>query len=206
MVTILYIVAALLAVLIIGLVIVVVRLSRQAPTMLESRNRRRGKHGEELVAQVLGKDIEGVRRVLTNYRFFRGDKVREVDHILIDARGVFVIETKNWKGKVFGHDDDESWTQILGNDDIVHAHENPVRQNSGHVYHLRGVLKGVLPEGLWLNALVVFVQNNVEHIESDDVVALSVLQSKLESFPEGALSAQDIERIYAALLAARYRE
>ena len=201
----LYIAAGMLAVLIAVLIAVLVRVSKRTAGTEDVENRRRGRNGEELVDAILGTDEEGVRRVLTNYRFFHDGLVREVDHILIDGRGVFVLETKNWSGKIFGRDDDDNWTQILGNDDVFHAHQNPVKQNNGHVYHLKNILDGDMKKRIWLIPLVVFVQNNVENIESDCVVALSVLQQKLDSYPFGQLSPQDIEIIYQSLLSSQYK-
>lgn len=55
----------------------------------------------------------------------------QIDHVVISRFGVFVIETKNMSGWIFGEADKASWTQV------IYGHktqfQNPLRQNHGHV-------------------------------------------------------------------------
>lgn len=55
----------------------------------------------------------------------------QVDHVIVSAYGIFVIETKNMKGWIFGAPENDKWTQsIYGK---KHQFQNPLRQNYRHV-------------------------------------------------------------------------
>lgn len=78
----------------------------------------------------------------------------QIDHVVVSKYGVFVIETKNYIGKIYGNDDRDSWTQIILTD-VTYEKKwwktytyvtknkfyNPVRQNLGHVYEIKKILK-----------------------------------------------------------------
>ncbi len=155
-----------------------------------------GKKGECLVAQQLGRNIDGVRYVINNFIFADGKSSVQIDHILIETRGVFVIETKNYSGCIYGNDEWKEWTQSLDYGQIKNKFYNPVKQNKQHILHLRCIL----PRGTPLHSIVVFVQNNTEHIKSKYTVPLCGLKHRIVSYPEHALSPAKINKIYLILL------
>ena len=54
----------------------------------------------------------------------------QIDHIIVAKYGVFVIETKDWSGWIFGNERDAQWTQnIFG---TKTRFQNPLRQNYHH--------------------------------------------------------------------------
>ena len=62
----------------------------------------------------------------------------QIDHVLLSIYGIFVIETKNYKGKIYGTEYGEQWTQYLGKH--KNSFYNPIRQNYGHVAALSTLL------------------------------------------------------------------
>jgi hypothetical protein len=54
----------------------------------------------------------------------------QIDHLLVSRFSIFVIETKNMKGWIFGRAGDPRWTQVL----FGHKYrfQNPLRQNFRH--------------------------------------------------------------------------
>jgi hypothetical protein len=67
------------------------------------------------------------------------NKICQIDHVVISIYGVFVIETKNYQGWIFGNEKSENWTQIIYKE--KHYFRNPVKQNWSHVYALKEILK-----------------------------------------------------------------
>ncbi len=63
----------------------------------------------------------------------------QIDEIVLSEYGIFVIETKNYKGWIFGNEKSENWTQVLYKE--KHSFRNPVKQNWSHIYTLKNVLK-----------------------------------------------------------------
>lgn len=67
----------------------------------------------------------------------------QVDHILISRFGVFVIETKHYKGWIFGDAKQANWTQVLFN--YKFRFQNPILQNYGHVRAVQSLLDFLPP-------------------------------------------------------------
>jgi len=55
----------------------------------------------------------------------------QIDHVLLSRFGIFVIETKNYNGWIFGAKDQRLWTQVLYGK--KHSFQNPLHQNYRHV-------------------------------------------------------------------------
>ncbi|MBU3068575.1 NERD domain-containing protein [Aestuariicella sp. G3-2] len=66
------------------------------------------------------------------------DGSTQIDHILVSQYGVFVIETKNMKGWVFGSANQKQWTQRI----YKHSSkfQNPLHQNYKHIKTLEACL------------------------------------------------------------------
>ncbi len=64
----------------------------------------------------------------------------QIDHLVISEYGIFVIETKNYTGWIFGHEKAEKWKQVIYND--TYYFRNPIKQNWSHIYALKSILKG----------------------------------------------------------------
>ena len=63
----------------------------------------------------------------------------QIDHVVVSAFGVFVIETKNWDCWIFGSEKDAQWTLTYPSGGKKKT-GNPLRQNEGHVEAVRDVL------------------------------------------------------------------
>ena len=80
------------------------------------------------------------------------DGTTQVDHILVSRFGVFVIETKDYKGWIFADAKQANWTQVLFK--LKFKLQNPIFQNSRHVRAVQGLLD-FLPPGA-IKSVVVF--------------------------------------------------
>lgn len=63
----------------------------------------------------------------------------QIDHVVVSVYGIFVIETKNYTGWIYGSDNSEYWTKnIFGN---KYQFRNPIKQNYSHVLALKSLLE-----------------------------------------------------------------
>ena len=76
----------------------------------------------------------------------------QIDHIVLSRFGVFVIETKNMSGWIFGGENQARWTQVMRRHKS--QFQNPLRQNYLHVRVVQDLLGIRLDQ---LENLVVFV-------------------------------------------------
>ena len=67
------------------------------------------------------------------------DGTTQIDHVIVSRYGVFVIETKNMKGWIFGGPQQKTWTQK------IYRHttkfQNPLHQNYKHTQTLQAALE-----------------------------------------------------------------
>lgn len=84
--------------------------SWQKPHSPESK----GKRGENYVAKILGDTIIGEQYVINNL-LFQNEKGQscQIDHVFINKFGIWVIETKNYAGTIYGQENQREWTQVL---------------------------------------------------------------------------------------------
>ena len=134
--------------------------------------------GEKRVAHILKKSCGEGDRVFNNVIIKNGSMTSQIDHILVSRHGVFVVETKNYAGKIYGDDNMQEWTQYLANGRVVNKFYSPVKQNLTHVFALKNILNNV-----HIESIVVFVQGNVGNINSNCVFSLSQLKKYLKSMP-----------------------
>ena len=71
-----------------------------------------GEIGEMRVKKKLGKLNKGKYMVLNNITVPYKEGVTQIDHIVISNFGVIVIETKNYKGVIYGDKLDDFWHKI----------------------------------------------------------------------------------------------
>lgn len=62
----------------------------------------------------------------------------QIDHVFVSRFGIFVVETKNMKGWIYGGANQPQWTQKLFKKS--YKFQNPLRQNYKHVKALEGIL------------------------------------------------------------------
>lgn len=98
----------------------------------------KGKKGENKIKKIL-KDIDGV--ILSNLYFIYPNYSTEIDILFINECGVFVIESKNYKGKIHGNWEDKMWKQFINGEmwELI----NPIYQNNIHVKEVEKVLNSV---------------------------------------------------------------
>ena len=90
--------------------------------------------------------------LLKNVTLPTEDGTTQIDHIIVSKFGVFVVETKNMKGWIFGSADQQSWTQKIYKH--TNKFQNPLRQNYKHVVTLKSAL-GL--DDTQIHSVIVFV-------------------------------------------------
>ncbi len=102
--------------------------------------------GEFRTTAALRRSLDNsVYRQIDNVTLLMDDGTTQIDHVIVSPYGVFVIETKNMTGWIFGSERQATWTQVLGRQ--KNTFQNPLRQNYRHVWALSEVL-GIPKEAL----------------------------------------------------------
>ena len=129
----------------------------------------------------------------------------QIDELVLSEYGLFVIETKNYKGWIFGNEKAENWTQVIYKD--KHTFRNPIKQNWSHIYALKSVLSDY--PNIRYHPIVVFSGNaTLKSIESSvPVIYSNRLNSTIRRLSfEKCLSIDEVNKIQTILESSELKE
>lgn len=98
----------------------------------------KGEVGERKVASILSALPPDKYQILNDITIRNYNSTTQIDHIVVSIYGVFVIETKYYKGWIFGTQDSQYWTQNLYG--YKYKLYNPILQNNTHILSLKKVV------------------------------------------------------------------
>ena len=92
------------------------------------------------------KSLKGCKKFLFNVYIPKDDgQTTELDVILLHESGIYVFESKNYSGWIFGAEEQPYWTQTLSTGKKGKSHKsrfyNPIMQNKGHIKYLYSLLQ-----------------------------------------------------------------
>lgn len=91
----------------------------------------KGYLGEKSVSVILSFLPSDKYKIINDILIESNGKTTQIDHLVISIYGIFVIETKNYKGWITGSDNSEYWTKnVFGN---KYKFYNPIKQNKAHI-------------------------------------------------------------------------
>ena len=107
-----------------------------------------GSQGEERVAGVLRQALNDEYFLINDLQLFDGRK-GNIDHVVVGPNGVFVIETKNFRGNTSASED--CWQGTKGKSPSKQA-----RDNANRVYHAIKASENFRTGKPWVHGIVVF--------------------------------------------------
>jgi hypothetical protein len=109
-----------------------------------------GKYGEDAVSSALSRLDADVYHVMNDIMIPDGNGgTTQIDHVVFSPYGIFVIETKNYSGWIFGDVKSARWCSTHYGD--RHYFQNPYRQNYKHICCLSSLMR--LPRSLFISAV-----------------------------------------------------
>lgn len=161
-----------------------------------------GKLGEWSVARRLEQLPKEDYHVFNDVTLPTPNGTSQIDHLVVSRYGLFVIETKNYKGWIYGGENSEQWTQnIYGKKYSLY---NPILQNAGHVRALKRVLKefGEVP----IVPIVAFSQRGSVNVQTTEahVVYWSDVKLVIGQYGEPKLSTETVDVICQMIESKRF--
>lgn len=121
-------------------------------------------------------------------------KTSQIDHVYVCSYGIFVVETKNYAGRIYGSDEQNEWTQVLAFGHTKNKLYNPVKQNRTHILRLKELLNiNVEPV-----SIVVFVKADTDNVSSDYVYSIRELKYLLRD-ESTVLNDEQVKEIVAVI-------
>lgn len=165
-----------------------------------------GNYGEYLTYRYLrGYETDGARFLYNCYLPKDNGETTEIDVLMIHTSGIYVFESKNYSGWIFGSERQKNWTQTLPNGRKARKEHflNPIMQNKLHIKWL----KNQVGEDIPIHSVIVFSERctlkKIDLTGTDHYVikrdVLSRTVKHIHSQENGALSKDKVDEIYAKL-------
>jgi hypothetical protein len=168
----------------------------------ESEARRAGRRGEHFASRLISEVLDERDTLLTNVTLSYDGKRTELDNVIVNNRGVFIIEVKNYSGMLIGEEDDFEWVKNKVTDAgniYQKTVKNPIPQVKRQIYILSGRLKQRKLD-VWVEGYVFFVERN-SPVRSDYVLDTRAdINRVIHHGTNNNLSNADKKRIVESLL------
>lgn len=109
----------------------------------------KGLSGEYKLYQYLQPfELTGCKFLFNLYIPRDNGKTSEIDVVMFHPKGLFVIESKNYSGWIFGNENNKQWTQTLPVGRRRSHKErfyNPIMQNATHIRAIRKYIDDTIP-------------------------------------------------------------
>lgn len=162
----------------------------------------KGDYGEYLTASILQK-VPGYHRMVLNCYIPTGEEqTTEIDLIFIHETGIYVMESKNYSGWIFGDEENYKWCQSFprGKKQFFY---NPIKQNKTHMDALQKKVSLDVP----MTSVIVFSERcELKKIEvtSPNVYVrkrgdIKGLMKKLLSDVPKRMTKEEIDRVHNEL-------
>lgn len=167
-----------------------------------------GRYGEYLTYKYLKHMEANGAKFLFNVYIPKGNgETAEIDVLMICPKGIFVFESKNYSGWIFGSESQKNWYQTLpagrGRSHKEHFY-NPIMQNRSHIKHLKSLLGEQFP----MRSIIVFSDRctlKSVQIKSNDISVINrynvapVVSAICNQTPTDILSESNITELYNKL-------
>ena len=127
------------------------------------------------------------------------DGTTQIDHVFVSRFGIFVLETKNMQGWIFGTEHQAQWTQKIYKKSF--RFQNPLRQNYKHVKALESLL-GVSVDAI--HSVIVFTgQSTFKATMPENVKRGMGYIAYIKSFRTPVFSEDDVQNILTEIQSVR---
>lgn len=136
--------------------------------LAKNRANIKGRIGEISIARCLNLLNHNDYKILNNVILqTKSGGTVQIDHIIVSVYGIFVIETKNYKGWIFGNENAENWTQVIYKE--KNQFRNPIKQNWAHIYALKNLLAS-FPNAKFIPIVVFTGSGILKEITANSIV------------------------------------
>lgn len=161
--------------------------------MMQKSPRLKGKVGEISVVSKLSRLNKEQYIVLNNILIPKSNGgTAQIDHVVVSVYGIFVIETKNYRGRITGSEYDQYWKQTIYR--RKEKFYSPIRQNYGHVKALEFIL--IEFKCLKFIPIVSFsYKSDLKVAVTSEVIYAAQLLKTIAKYKEIALTKEEIKKI-----------
>ena len=171
------------------------------PQIYESEEKQAGRIGENVATNIIRSVLREGDYLFTNISITYDEKPAEMDNIIVNKYCVFIIEVKNYKGRLYGNEEDFEWVKYK-DDGYGNTFEknvkNPIWQVKRQVYILAKYLEYYGPR-IWVDGYVLLL-NGGSPVESQYILSsVDDIDKAIHVFRRNRLDKKTVENIVKLL-------
>lgn len=166
-------------------------------TTFESPQKRAGRRGEKIAANI----IKGVLRpddyLFTNVEFQYDGRPAELDAVVVNKFGVFIFEVKSYSGTLVGGEDDFEWQKHKMTDAgyvYTKTVKNPIKQVKRQVYLLANYLD-YYGKRVWVDGYAIVLQGKCSVHSNLIISSVAELDRVIHTHGRNRLTQKDVNQI-----------
>ena len=121
----------------------------------EEKSVQAGLRGEADVTRIFSRALDNTHYLFNDLLIRDGRATAQIDHLVVSPRGIFVVETKNWRGHIEGDARADRWSQTRQPGDAPISVHNPILQAQRQADFVKSFLSRVKVNGPAVHALVI---------------------------------------------------
>lgn len=149
--------------------------------------------GEIEVANILSRELDYKDYFIFNNLIIPSENngSTQIDHIVASRFGIFVIESKDYSGWIFGDKNQQFWTQSLPGGNNKFQFQNPIHQNYAHIMALK-ILMPFIGDNFY-NIVVFSDKSEIKTTPIENVTRLSQLIGSIKKYAQEKLTENDLQ-------------
>ena len=152
--------------------------------------------GERTIARFLSKLDPKKYKIINNLMVGTKGNTTQIDHLAISNFGIFIIESKNYYGWIFGNDYSDYWLQSIYK--FKQKIINPIKQNYGHMKVIKNLLMDY--PNIPYYSIVVFTKRSILNVNTmPDVIYNTDLLKTIKKYRYENISDDIRDKIYNKL-------
>ena len=162
--------------------------------------------GERFVYEYLKRFENDTYKIIPNALYNREEGgTNQIDFLVLNSKGLFVIEHKDFNGWIFGHENQVEWTKTF-QDGSKYKFRNPLKQNENHIKTIKRLFEAnniSIP----VYNLVVFSDTAVlKNVSGTGVINFCDIDLFMDSYPDIIYKMDQYDSIYSLLDSERVKD
>ncbi len=144
-------------------ILIAALISKADPSgVFQSGERRAGLRGEMMAADIIRNALHEGDLMFTNVCVEYDGRPAELDNVIVNKDGVFIIEVKNYTGRIIGSEEDYEWRKYkitAAGYEYEKIVKNPIKQMKRQTYILAHYLEENAVR-VWIRGYVMLLEGN----------------------------------------------
>ena len=169
-----------------------------SPWIFEGPVRRAGRMGEQKATHIIRSVLREDDRLFTNVQVRYEDKPAELDNVIVNKFGVFIIEVKNYNGILTGNEDDYEWVKYHTTDagnTYSKTVKNPIKQVKRQIYVLAKFLEYYGSVRVWIEGYALLLHGNSPVVSNYILSDIQDIDKAIHTPGRNRLTPKNVEEI-----------